>query len=68
MARRVPRSPEETEGLRRSVALLAPGHPGAMAREDALAVLGELQRVQSELARLRRGLRRLLDERDGEGP
>jgi hypothetical protein len=36
------------ERLRRSVAMLAPRHPAALDRETALALLEELQRLQSQ--------------------
>ena len=39
--------PEDVERIRRSVVLLAPGHPGGLDREAAIAVLEELQRLQS---------------------
>ena len=38
---------EDVERLRRSVVLLAPRHPGGLDREAAIAVLEELQRLQS---------------------
>ena len=39
--------PEDLERLRRSVVLLAPRHPGGLDREAAIAVLEELQRLQT---------------------
>lgn len=39
--------PEDVERIRRSVVLLAPKHPGGLDREAAIAVLEELQRLQS---------------------
>jgi hypothetical protein len=42
-------SPAGTERLRRSIAMLAPRHASAMNRETALAVLEELQRLQTQL-------------------
>ncbi len=38
---------EDLERLRRSVVLLAPRHPGGLDREAAIAVLEELQRLQT---------------------
>jgi len=51
-------NPEDLERLRRSVVLLAPRHPGGLDREAAIAVLEELQRLQSRDRRVRT----LLDE------
>ncbi len=42
----------ELERLRRSVACLAPRDPGALDREAALEVLGELQRLRERDRRL----------------
>lgn len=39
--------PEDLERIRRSVVLLTPRHPAALDREAAIAVLEELQRLQS---------------------
>ena len=50
--------PEDLERLRRSVVLLAPRHPGGLDREAAIAVLEELQRLQSRDRRIKE----LLDE------
>jgi len=36
----------DLERLRRSIALLAPRHPGGLDREAAMAVVEELQRMQ----------------------
>ncbi len=49
---------EDLERLRRSVVLLAPKHPGGLNREAAIAVLEELQRLQSR----NRQIRELLDQ------
>ena len=51
----------ELEVLRRSVAMLTPG-ARALTREQALALMEELQDVQQRLAQLRAALRRLVDE------
>jgi hypothetical protein len=39
--------PEDLERIRRSVVLLAPRHPAGLDREAAIAILEELQRLQS---------------------
>jgi len=39
--------PEDLERIRRSVVLLAPRHPAGPDREAAIAILEELQRLQS---------------------
>ena len=60
-----PSSVEETEQLRRSVAMLAPRHPAAVDRELALDILSELQRLQRRERRLSEAIRRarkVLDE------
>lgn len=36
----------ELDRLRRSLAMLAPGHPAAMSRETALALVEELERLR----------------------
>jgi transposase len=46
------------ERIRRSVVLLAPGHPGGLDREAAIKVLEELQRLQGRDRRIKE----LLDE------
>ena len=58
-------SVEETEQLRRSVAMLAPHHPAAVGRELALDILAELQRLQRRERRLSETIqaaRKVLDE------
>jgi hypothetical protein len=49
---------EDAERIRRSIALLAPGHPSALDREAAMALLAELQRLQGKDRRIQQ----LLDE------
>ncbi len=51
----------EIEQVRRSVAMLPPGHQ-ALDRETALSVLHRLQAVSRRVSRLEGGLRALLDE------
>lgn len=53
------RSRSDLEQLRRSVAMLSPGHP-AMSREDALGLLSELSGLQRDLQQVTEGLRTLL--------
>jgi len=47
--------------MRRSIAMLNP-RAHALDREEAMALLTELQEVERRLWALRQGLRRLLDE------
>jgi hypothetical protein len=54
-------TPEDPERLRRSIALLSPGQPAGLSREDAMALLAELRAARHELERLIAGLRELLD-------
>jgi hypothetical protein len=56
----------ELEQEIRSLAMLPPQAP-ALDREHAIRLLGELRDVQARLGRLRDGLRRLVEEADGEG-
>lgn len=56
-----PTRPQDLERLRRSIAMLSPGTM-ALPREDALALLAEVQRLRAALDRLADGLRALLDE------
>jgi hypothetical protein len=51
----------EVEQLRRSIAMLRPGAPDAVGREDALRLLAELGDVQGRLDDLKRRLRQLAD-------
>ena len=51
-------TPEQTENVRRSVAMLPTGAM-ALNREDALEVLAELRRLQQAARELHRGLREL---------
>jgi hypothetical protein len=61
--------PEDLERLRRSVAMLTPGQPAGLTREDAMALLAEVRSARVELERLILGLRTLLDEaRTTSGP
>ena len=50
----------ELESMRRSIPMLNP-RASALDREEAMALLGELQDVERRLRTLREGLRRLLD-------
>ncbi len=52
----------ELERLRRSLAMLAPGQPAGLTREEAMGLLAEVRRASAELDRLRDGLRALLAE------
>jgi len=51
----------ELESMRRSIAMLNP-RAHALDREEAMALLTELQEVERRLWALRQGLRRLLNE------
>jgi hypothetical protein len=51
----------DLEHLRRSIAMLSPEAP-ALSREEAMALLAELQAAERSFRELRDGLRRLLDE------
>lgn len=56
---------EDLERLRRSVAMLAPGHPSGLNREAAMQVLAELQRLRqrdSRASALVDELQRLLNQ------
>lgn len=61
---------EDVERVRRSIALLAPKQPSGLDREAAMALLEELQRLQSNdrrVIRLLDGVAALLDAaRDGD--
>ena len=59
----LPTAPQDLERLRRSIAMLSPGTM-ALAREDALALLGQVQRLRCSLDELADGLRRLLADAD----
>ncbi len=52
---------EELERLRRSIALLTPGQPSGLSREEAVALVSDLRWARRELERLMTGLRQLLD-------
>jgi hypothetical protein len=52
----------EVEQLRRSIAMLRPGAPDALDREQAMRVLAALRDVQGRLDELKRRLRLLADE------
>jgi hypothetical protein len=56
----------ELDSLRRSMVMLTPGQ-SALSREEAMVLLTELTNVQTQLDRLRAGLRQLLEE-DANGP
>jgi vacuolar-type H+-ATPase subunit D/Vma8 len=51
----------ELETLRRSLAMLRPGAP-ALDREEAMRLVRELQDLERQLRRLRRGLEDLLSD------
>ncbi len=51
----------ELETLRRSLAMLRPGAP-ALDREEAMRLVRELQDLERQLRRLRRGLQDLLSD------
>jgi hypothetical protein len=51
----------ELEIMRRSLAMLTPG-VRALTREEALRLVEELAAVQTQLERLRDGLRRLIED------
>jgi vacuolar-type H+-ATPase subunit D/Vma8 len=51
----------ELETLRRSLAMLRPGAP-ALDREEAMHLVRELQELERQLRRLRRGLQELLSD------
>ena len=51
----------ELETLRRSLAMLRPGAP-ALDREEAMRLVRELQDLEHQLRRLRRGLQELLSD------
>lgn len=55
-----PRPAWELEHLRRSLAMLTPGQPAGLTREEAMGLLEELQRARRDLDRFEDGLRRLL--------
>lgn len=48
------RNPEDWERLRRSVAMLSPGHPCQLSRETAMELLEELVQRSGRDRRLRR--------------
>jgi hypothetical protein len=52
----------EIENLRRSLAMLPPGQLSGLRREEAMALLEDLQAVERRLATLRTELRRLADD------
>jgi hypothetical protein len=52
----------EVERLRRSIAMLAPEAAAGLSREQALQVLGDLNRAQHKLDDLRSELRRLAND------
>ena len=53
----------ELARLRRSLAMLAPGQPAGLTREEAMTLLADVRQTSAELDRLVNGLRALLDER-----
>ncbi len=52
----------ELESMRRSIAMLNPRTARVLDREEAMALLQELQDVQRRLWRLRHEIRKLLDD------
>jgi hypothetical protein len=52
-------SPEDLERIRRSIVLLAPRQPSGLDREAAVALLEELERLQSKDRRVQQLLHRL---------
>ena len=56
-----PLDPSAIENLRRSVAMLTPGQAASIERERALALLGEIQRLQRVHTSVIDELRELLD-------
>lgn len=56
---------EDLERQRRSMAMLTPGQPAGLSREDAVELLAELQQARRRLDQLEDGLRRLLEDRSG---
>jgi hypothetical protein len=62
--------PHELERLRRSIAMLPPGHSaGALTREAAMALIEEVASARSQTARYRQAvaeLRRVLTELDAD--
>lgn len=64
-------SASDVARLRRSIAMLSAGCPSALDRESALAVLMEMERLQTrdrDFQRLVSALRRLVDAADGGAP
>jgi hypothetical protein len=63
--------PGEIARLRRSVAMLRPGDPAGLAREAALELLAELERLQAverQLLQLRDQLRAVVEGLDSRTP
>jgi hypothetical protein len=58
-------NPHALENLRRSIAMLAPGHLAALDRERALSLLQELQRLQRQHERVATELRGVLRALEG---
>lgn len=56
----------ELENLRRSLAMLPPQSAG-LKREEAMALLRELEETEGRLRRRRDGLAKLLEEDEGGG-
>ena len=54
----------ELENWRRSIVMLNPGAP-ALTREDAMALIAELQEAEGRLQALRVALRRVMADEDG---
>ncbi len=52
----------EIENLRRSIAMLPPGHRDGLDRERALRLLGQLVKAQDETERLQTRPRELAEE------
>ena len=52
----------ELENLRRSLAMLPPGAPASLSREEAMRLITEVSDLQARIERLRLGLRALVEE------
>ncbi len=59
------RTLEDLERQRRSLAMLTPGQPAGLSREDAVELLAELHQARRRLDQLEDGLRRLLEGEQG---
>jgi hypothetical protein len=62
MSGRINLTPGGIENLRRSVAMLTPQQPSGLAREDAMVLLEEIQRLQRRCGELESGVALVLAE------